>query len=271
MRSSGVCRTRIDHVELAGEQGGDARRGIGNASEDNLRQVVLGLRPPIRVVDEDRLHLVLTLLEDEGAGPIGVADRVIVLALGRFGHFLGLVLLRPHLAHHVPVGHLLREDRVGAVGDDLDGEVVDLTDRLGGGEGRGDLRGARPLEGEDDVIGGERGAVVELYPLAQLEAPDVGRGLRPFRRQGGRELQLLVALDEGFVDVAHEAQQSGFLPCVGVHRDDVAVIRPAERLGRKRRGSDSQGSDQPGGKQSITHGRNLPLRCSWCRGACGGR
>jgi len=226
-------RHRVHHVDLAREQRRHSGRIVADASEHRLGDVVLGLVPPARVGDEDRLHLGLALLQHEGPGAVGVARGVEILVLGQIGRLGGVVLLRPRLAHDVEIGDLLGEDRVGSVGHHLDRVVVDLVDRFDRRHHRLEVGAlhADAVEGEQHVVGGEGRAVLELDALAQLEAPDLGRDLTPFRRQDGHRLQRLVAPDQRLVDIAHEGEEEGLVAGVGIHRVDIAVIGEAERLG----------------------------------------
>ena len=78
----------------------------------------------------------------------------------------------------------LRDQRAGEVGDravelEADGMVVHgldpgrVEERQQRGSRRLRLRIDQPLERVDDVLGGQRAAVVEAHALAQLECPDL--------------------------------------------------------------------------------------------------
>jgi len=85
--------------------------------------------------------------------------------------------------------------------------VIDLDDfRVGGNVGL-QVRafGANAVGGKNDVVGREGVAVLELDALAQMEAP-AGRLRRfPALRQRRDDVQILVARDQAFVDVAESS------------------------------------------------------------------
>ena len=195
-----------------------------------------GLSHQFGIDDQHRLHLGLAVLEHERAGAVGVARGVEIFVLGEVGRLDGVVLLGPDLAHHAPVGDLLRQDRIRPVGRHVDREVIDLGDRLDRRDHCLEVGAlhADAIEGEDDVGGGERRSVVKLDALAELEPPDLRRDLLPFGRESRLDLEVLAPPDQGFVDVAHEGEQERLVPRVGVHRVDVAIIGETEGLGRCR-------------------------------------
>ena len=119
-------RHRIDHVHLAGEQRRDAGRGIGDDVELGVIDIALGLAPPIGVAVEHVLVVGLARGEHVGAGAHRVVDGVI-LALAEHDVLDRVVILAPFLGHDVHLGQLGGEDRVGAIGLEIDGEVVDLA------------------------------------------------------------------------------------------------------------------------------------------------
>ena len=127
------------------------------------------------------------------------------------------------------------------------------------------VRGARrvrlQLVGVHHVVGGERGAVVELDPLADLERPDVGVGVRrpaggQHRRQGqalAGQAQVLTGLREhvqpALVGHGHRVDRRG-------RRDDAGLDHRAGRAGgrgrrtrrrarRTRRRAAAGGQDRP--------------------------
>src|SRR3546814_16933304 len=95
----------------------------------------------------------------------------------------------PARRHDADLRQLIDHQRVGILGRDLDGEVVDLADFADRGEVAADVRAlaAGALEGKQHVIGGERLATLELHVFAQLEAP-TGRkiGRASGRERGGK-------------------------------------------------------------------------------------
>jgi hypothetical protein len=91
--------------------------------------LVLLLAPPVGVAHQHQLLVGLPFLEHEGAGAHGVAvGKGFVLGLDVLG-LDRLVLLGPGLAHDAQLGQLVQQHRVGALGEDVDGVVVDLDHR----------------------------------------------------------------------------------------------------------------------------------------------
>ena len=70
-----VERHRIHPVDFAGQQRGDAGRGVRDRREDHLVDIGPWLVPPVRISLPDGLHAGLMADEDEGSGPIGVQAR----------------------------------------------------------------------------------------------------------------------------------------------------------------------------------------------------
>ena len=126
------------------------------------------------------------------------------------------------------------QDRVRCLEDEIDGVVVDLHRRHVGGHAAFDLAvgRAQALQREDDVVGGEVFAAVELHALAQAEAPlqAVVQDL-PFLGEAGHDLQVPVALGQRFHDVAERAEGERFIQRVGVERVEIALERVFEGLG----------------------------------------
>jgi hypothetical protein len=150
----------------------------------------------------------------------------------------------------------LELDRVGAVGGELDGEVVDLLRDAGRVRVRAKLRrvGACALEAEHDVVGSEGRAVVELDARAQLEAPRGRIHLRPRFGESGHLLQLLVAHDEELVDLRVDVVGQVLVLRMRIGGLHVAAARPAQRdrVGARRRdGKDDRERD--GGESGETH------------------
>ena len=181
-----VLRRRVvDEVDLARDQRGDARRVGDDRRVDHLVGVALEAAfldpPPVRVLHEHRLHVRLARLQHVRAGAVGLVRGDHVLLLRVVLRLRRPVLLAPGLGHDVDRRDVLELDRVGAVGRELDGEVVDLLRDAGRVRVHLELRGvgARALEAEHHVVGGERRAVVELDARAQLEPPRRRVDLRP--------------------------------------------------------------------------------------------
>lgn len=114
------------------------------------------------------------------------------------------MLFRPGLAHHADAGEPARDERIRILGDDLERVVVDDV-RLG--EADEELRqhtlaaGVGALQREFCILAGERLAVGEGDAFAQRQAPDGRRNRFPRGRQRRAQIEVLVAADEGIVNV----------------------------------------------------------------------
>ena len=168
-----VERHRIDPVDFARQQRRNTGRGVGDRGEDHLVDIGLRLVPPVRVALPDGLHARLVADEDERSGPVGVQagiGRGRRIHRGRLGRAMRL---RPALREDAPGLPFVNQKRIGPLQQEVDGVVVDLHD-LGV---RGDAAlevgagAAHALGGENDVVGGEVLAFVELDALAQMKAP----------------------------------------------------------------------------------------------------
>ena len=221
-----AARGPADAVRRSGEQGGDARRVVADDVEDHLVDVAFDLAPVVAVAHERGPHVRLALAQTVRARAVGTERRGVLDTLAAIHRLGRLVGLAPLLAHDVEVGEQLGQDRERRIRDDVDRMVVDLADFL-------DLAHVRlhvgavalgALVAEDHVIGGERGAIMELDPLAQLETPDRRRRLLPARGQHRRELVVAVAHDQRFVDVLVDADLQRLIERVRIHRQRVALI-----------------------------------------------
>jgi hypothetical protein len=192
-------RHRLHHVDFAGQQRGDAGGVVADRGEDHFLRVAVDLAPVVAVAHEGGAHVRLALAQAERAGAVGAERGRVLDALAAVDRPRGLVLLAPLLAQDVGGGELVRQDGERRLGLDLDGVVVDLAhflDVVDVALQVGAFAGGA-LEREDDVVGGERRAVVELHALAQLEAPDGGRGLLPGGGQRGARLRSLLRPTSG--------------------------------------------------------------------------
>ena len=230
-----VERQRIDHVDFAREQGGGAAGGIGDRREDHLGQIVLGLVPPIGIDLELGAHIGFAPLEAERAGAVGVGRGEALLVAREIGRLHRVVLLGPALGHDVPDREIPRQDRIGSIGDDLDRVVVELAHLLDRGEIPRDqrTRSLGALEAEDDVIGGERGAIVEAHVAPQLEAPQLGRDLPPGCRERRLEFERAAAADQRLVDIREKRMRRGDVARVGIHRSRIGIGGPAQTIGER--------------------------------------
>lgn len=182
----------VDHVDVAGEQGGDAGGSVADDVELHVSEVVLGLVPPIRVGLEVGTAIGLAVGEDERAGAVGVAGGEVFFELGEVGGVDGVVRLAPGLAHDDPGRDLFEKDRVDDFEVEVDRVVVNLGDVLDGLEVAGELaaRADGALVAEHDVIGGEGLAALEFDALRRLKRQVVGVGLDQEVARAGSTLRL---------------------------------------------------------------------------------
>ena len=230
-------RNRLDHVDLAGQQRGDARCVGADRREDDFLQIMLGLAPPVRVRLEHGLHAGLMALDREGAGAVRVERGEARRGRRRRRRGDGVVRLAHFLSMMYQVSHCECQDGIGRSQDEIDGVVVDL-DNLGIG---GTLLGlqfeplARTRSAENThVVGGEGIAVVEFDALAQMEAPAGRLGRFPALRERRDDLQFLVARDQALIDVAEMRMRGGFVERIGIERLELALVGVAQGLGRCR-------------------------------------
>ncbi len=250
---SGGSRTKST---LTRQQGRDPRRRVGDRGVDHLLDV--GLRvghppaPPGVVALQDGADAGIPLRQDERAGAVGVADRVGLLGLLVVLRLLDLVLLRPLLVHDADRGDLVGQDRVRALGDDLDGVIVDLADLLDRVDVVLEIRGLaeRPAQREYHVVCRERLALVERHPGAELELPDVRLDRAPRHRQARNLGQRRVAVDQAVVDLRVHGAGRTLVLGVRVHGESVALAGPAQGLGVG--GTGERGRNRETGAQRVS-------------------
>ena len=197
-------RNRLDDIDFARQQRGDAR-GIGaDRGENDFLEIVLGLAPPVRVGLEHGLHARLMALDGEGAGAVGMERGIARRGCRGRRRLHRVVRFRPFLVHDVPGIPLRMQNGIWRAQDEIDGVVVDLDDLRVGGNAGLQVRafGANAVGGKHHVVGGEGVAVLEFDALAQMEAP-AGRLRRfPAFGQCGNDLEILVARDQAFIDMS---------------------------------------------------------------------
>jgi hypothetical protein len=121
--------------------------------------------------------------------------------------------------------------------------------------------GARALEAEHHVVGGERRAVVELHAGPQLEAP--GRRIHLGPRLGERrdERQLLVAHHQELVDLRVDVVGEVLVLRMGIGGLHVAAACPAQRHRVGIHGADTDdGRERDDREVMETHGGYLRER-----------
>ena len=171
-----VGRRRLDEVDLTVEQRIGARHCVGDRDQHDavgLRQP--GLVPVGRVLHEIGALARHQLVELERAGARGLHRDL--------GPVAAELLPLRRAADQEP-RQLVGEQRVDALGGDLDGVVVDLLERRDRRDARAHLRALlrvelrrlvvqHLVEVPDHRVGLEVGAVVKFDALAQREAPDL--------------------------------------------------------------------------------------------------
>ena len=168
----------------------------------------------------------------KGPVPIGVGGGGGRDAGGDVAGLQRIVRLHPLLVDDVDAGKVVQQQRVGALGDDIDGEVVDF---LGLDHGRDVAAGAsarieQARDGGDDVVGREGIAVVEFHVAAQLEAPGVGLHVLPAHRQRGLELERAAAAHQRVEHMVQHAGREALRMSVRIERRDVGRRRPPQGL-----------------------------------------
>ena len=223
MRSSGPCSTvrvragvdaldvlqrhRVHHVDLAGEQRGDARRVDLIVVKITSSRLCSGLPHQFGF----GLNTVFTpgwwLVEHERAGAVGVERRMARAEVGvrpaaaprrsLSAHFLDKMYQVSHSACRIGFGAGSTKSTVWS---------STFTALMSAGTRALDVasRGAHALGREHHVVGGEILAVVELDALAQVEAPARRLDDLPALGQAGNDLQVLVALGQPLIDVAEQ-------------------------------------------------------------------
>ena len=252
-----------DQVELARQQGRDARGVRLHRLELDAGEVVLGLVPPVRVDHEGRAGIGLVGFDLEGARADGRGRCRGGDAGGDVAGLQGAVGLHPFLVEDVDAGEIVEKKRVGAVGDDIDREVVDLF-RLDHGREVAAGAGAGiedAADRGDDVIRGEGIAVVELHVPAQLEAPGVRLHRLPAHRQRGLQLQSAAAAHQRIEDVVQHARREALRMGIGIERRDVRGRGPPQGLGLCRHPHQGAGGDGQAGSKSGFHVR--PPKILW--------
>ena len=125
------------------------------------------------------------------------------------------------------------QDGEGLIGDDVDGVIVDLLDFL-------DLThiglhvrsiGLGTFIAEDNVIGRKRRAIMKLHSFAEIKTPCSGIGGFPVSRQSGRQLEVLVAPDQGLIHVFIYRDLQGLIQRMRIQRHGITLIGNAQGHG----------------------------------------
>ncbi len=175
-------------------------------------------------------------------GPVPLALRTAKFS-SLFLKSCGLVALfasAPLLVHDEQVGEVVRQQRVWSLGLDVNGQVIDLGDRIDRRQQPFHVRGRllRAFQREHHVVGVEGVAVVELHIRPKLELPHICVvGDLPRCRQRGHFLALRVAMQQRLIDVMAERVRRPFVLGVRIKRERVARASPFQRarVGRRSR------------------------------------
>ncbi len=220
------------HVEFARQQRRDAGRIGLDGPELNPLQIVLGLVPPLLVHDENRLGIGLVALQLERPGAIRVRGCEGGDARGGVAGLQRVVRGKPLPIHDEDAGEVVQQQRIGPLEHEIDGEVVDLLGlhdvRQIAASARAGIQQAR--HGGDDVVRCEGIAVVEHDAGPQREAPAVRADDLPRRRKRRLDLELAIAPHQRIVDVVLDVRREALGVRIRVHRRDVALRGPAQRL-----------------------------------------
>ncbi len=227
-----VLRRQVgQHVDVARQQRGNARRVGLDRGVDHFGHVAIVLVPPVAIDGHRDLLVGLPAGDLVGAGAVHVARGVVVfLGLVVLG-VGGLVLFRPGLAHDPEVDDVAQQDRARRRKHHIDRVVVDLLDLADSGDVdlHRALRLLDPAEREDHVVGGEGRAVVELDALAQFEA-NLGRADDgPLGGQGGLDLVVLGVACQSLVGVHQDRVGRGVVLGMRVQSQYVVLRGPAQR------------------------------------------
>ena len=197
-------------------------------------------------------------------GPVPLASRAVIMSSlrGVVLRLLAPVLLAPCLGQDVDRRDVLEFDRVGAVGRELDRQVVDL------------LRHARALAYARSCDVSERARSKlnttssavngvpswNLTPGRSLKRQVVGLTCVHDSASDGMMPELLVALDQELVDQAVDVVGQTFVLRMRIRRLHVAAAGPAQRDrirgdGREAQAQDSDGDGATGrAVVRVTHG-----------------
>ena len=202
-------RHRLDPVEAPGLQPGEPHRVVGRRVEDDLVEV-RAARPEVLVPALERDVVVLHPLHELVRARCRSGKSLGSFSLSAFSFTISVAC--DSMASSGPNGlaqveaHLVRPDRLHALDrreEDAHGQLVLGVEQAG--------------EGEDDVLGRERLAVVEDGVVDQVEEPGLVVLLLPGLREAGDELARLVHVDELVVDVLVDLERRVELGEARVH------------------------------------------------------
>ncbi len=252
------CRHAGNHVDIARQKRGDARR-------TRLDRTKVDFGP-------DRFFAPVLLVAHEACGLAGRIALELVGACSDRGHARVELFGRGTAADAVRNDrdgrHVVAHQRIGRLGLDMKRMVIDLHQVLAlrvGREAGGRVRHVRrPLEGADHIIGGKIGAVVKLHALAQLEFPSQVVDRLPRYRQTGQKLLPLVLIDQPVKDMQRQGVVRPGIVELRIDRGGLGCKAHDEFLGRCNPGAECESSGRDG-----QNGRYLHVHSPCDRGSQG--
>ena len=217
-------------------------------------RIIFFQTPPVGIFDQHRADIGLTQVQNKRSGAVGMTHRIGFLTRRCVLRLDDVMFLRPAARHNEDVVDLLRQDRIGAIGDDPDGKVVHGHSI----KNRADdvfhirCRAQCPGKGEDHIICREGAAIVKGNARTQFEFPHGGVfGQAPGERKTRRQRHGFSAIDQRFVDLLGGGEGHAFVLSLGVEGDGIALGRPADDVFclRGNRGKNHQSN----GKTKTAH------------------
>ena len=158
--------------------------------------------------------------------------------------------------HGEDVGGEIEHERVRALGDEVDGQVVDHPrplERLEQGLEVGAL--LQPIEGPHHVLRRKRAAGVEMHAFAQVEARGAGVDHLPALGQPRLEREILAEADQRIEQQMGELERGAGELLMRVERGGIGVIGHAQRFGlRTRDGGQGEKRDNQERKRPTHEG-----------------
>lgn len=195
-----IDRTAGQHVDLAGLVGNGAGGSVGDHLIVDFVEIRPVLQPIVFIAYEMDEGALLPLLEFERA----CSDRRVVRRIGA-----EIAALIDVLGDHRGRGDLHRQEEgtERLFENDLDRQLVDLLDfldlRIGDQAPAGMDLAQEFIEGEDDIVGAERLAIMPFDAALQVERIGLGvLGNLPALGERGQRVEFLVVAQQRFVNIA---------------------------------------------------------------------
>ena len=134
--------------------------------------------------------------------------------------------------HREDVGREIEHQRIRALGDQIDGEIVDclrLAERF---EQRLEVWALlQPIERPHHVLGRERAAGMEAHPFPQMKARGALVDLLPAFGKPRLEREVLAEAQQGIEGEVRELERGARQLLMRIERGRIGVIGHAQRLG----------------------------------------